>query len=450
MKIVILGAGRRGTELASHLIEEKNDVVIVDSSKQAVDAALSKLDCLGITGNATDITVLRNAGCADSDVVIAVTESDEINLIACGMVKSSFPKVKTLATIRSLSYSGLKTGLLGIDYIVNPNNEASRNIRDIIQTGIFGGAYSFSNTSLLLFNYHIKKGSRLDGKSVMEARKALNVDFVIAAIERQHQGIVPEGSTLLQAGDTLSIVTDETNLDKLLQAAGNKQEKIHKIALVGATRLCETLLASFSKRERSGITLFESDSALCEEAASQFPEILVINADVTNEGTLEEEHVNAFDLLISLTDDDELNVITASYAKRIGVRHSVALVKNNNNYVRLARHLDLDIVVSTIQATVDSILQLLRGDNISSSHSLFGGKFEVSEFLMTKASKLTGKHLHEINMKQKGIVAGITTADGKSFIPNGDTLIKEGDRLLVTYNHYGTAFIQDLFVKAIQ
>lgn len=447
-KVVILGAGRRGMGMAKQLITDGKDVVILDNSFERVEMAVSKLDCLGVLGNGTDIDKLTEAGVEQAEAFIAVTNSDEINLVSCGLVSSSFPNTKTVAAIRSLIYTGsggLKEGLLGIDYIVNPNAETARSIFTIIEQGVNGNLLAFSNSKLLLYNFYIEKNSTYVGTTVSEMRSKLNAEFVIASIKRRGQVLVPSGETTIQAEDTLSIIAESQEVTDILKTVGKLQKRPNNMVLVGASKITRALLNRMSPAMRSKVTIVDQDPEVCKEFSERFREILVIKADITDEDIMVEEQLGSYDLLIALTDNDELNIITASYAKRIGIMRSMALIKQNNNYSRMASYLGIDVVISTTDTTVESLLRYLRGSNVSSVHSLFNGQLEVYEFIIHADSEVCSKQLKDINMRKKAIVAGITNNEGKSFIPNGYSTLNEGDTVVVAALRQATEFIQKLF-----
>jgi trk system potassium uptake protein TrkA len=448
MKIVILGAGRRGMLLARHLIQEKKDVVIIESDPKRASEAQSKLDCMVVVGSGTDRERLKEAAVESSDTFVAVSDSDEVNLVACGIVEAMCPHVTTVAAIRNLTYTGsdgLPETVLGIDFIVNPEAEAARSIFDIIERGIFSDIITFSKTNLILYNIYVNEKSKFAGKDVQTLRNTVKAEFVITAINRDEVGIVPSGNTVILPGDTLSLVASERDIESLFKYIGRERIRPHKIAIVGGSKIARFLLKNFNPAKRRDIVLIEQDEKVCDTFAQLFPEVLVIKADITEETIFDEEHLDTFDLIISLTDNDELNIITASYAKRIGVDRAIALIKNNNNYMRLARHLDIDSVISVSQATVDSLLKYLRGANVSSVHSLFGGRFEIFEYAITSSMEISGKRLRDINMRNRGIIAGITTAEGKAIVPSGDYRLQNGDILLVTAGRDSLSFIQHLF-----
>ncbi|MGH0052351.1 MAG: Trk system potassium transporter TrkA, partial [Sphaerochaetaceae bacterium] len=389
--MIILGAGRRGLGLAKQLVRDGKDVVILDTSFERVEQAVSKLDCLGVLGNGTDLAKLTEAGIEQAEAFIAVTNSDEINLVSCGLVSSTFPGIKTVAAIRSLIYTGtggLKEGLLGIDYLVNPNAETARSIYNIIEQGVNGNVLAFSNSKLLLYNFFIEKFSTYVGSTISEMRNKLDAEFVIASIKRRGQVLVPSGETTIQGEDTLSIVAESQEVTDILKTVGKLQKRPNNMVLVGASKITRALLNRMSPAMRSKVTIVDQDPEVCKEFSERFREILMIKADITDEDIMAEEQLGTYDLLVALTDNDELNIITASYAKRIGITRSIALIKQNNNYFHMASYLGIDVVISTTDTTVESLLRYLRGTNVSSVHSLFNGQLEVYEFVIHADSEV--------------------------------------------------------------
>ncbi len=436
--------------MAKQLITDGKDVVILDNSFERVEMAVSKLDCLGVLGNGTDIDKLTEAGVEQAEAFIAVTNSDEINLVSCGLVSSSFPNTKTVAAIRSLIYTGsggLKEGLLGIDYIVNPNAETARSIFKIIEQGVNGNVLTFSNSKLLLYNFYIEEHSTYVGATISEMRSKLNAEFVIASIKRRGQVLVPSGETTIQSGDTLSIIAESNEVtDILKKTIGKLQKRPNNMVLVGASRITRALLNRMSPAMRSKVTIVDQDPEVCKEFSERFREILVIKADITDEDIMAEEQLGTYDLLIALTDNDELNIITASYAKRIGIMRSMALIKQNNNYSRMASYLGIDVVISTTDTTVESLLRYLRGTNVSSMHSLFNGQLEVYEFIIHSDSESCGKQLKDINMRKKGYSSrDYQQGRKKKRYPQWVFYSMRGDTVVVATLRQATEFIQKLF-----
>jgi trk system potassium uptake protein TrkA len=447
MKVVILGAGRRGIRLARHLVEENKDVIIIDEDAEDVNTAMAKVDCLAIKGSGTSLEDLSDAGIDDADAFVALTGSDETNLVSSGIASSEFKVPLTIASIRNLSYtgySGIGNSLMGITHIVNPTQEVAQYIYQDVERGIYSDIISFENSSLLLYNVYVEKGSPYADKIVKDLRKELNANFIIAALSRDGEALVPSGDTVVRPGDTLSLVAQEESVKKLLSSVGRKSMRAKHIAIVGASQVADFLLRAIPKYQHKDITLIDKDKDVCEHMATVYPDVLVLNADITNEAVFEEEGLGSYDLILCLTSNDELNIITASYAKHFGIKNSLALVSHNPNYIRMADHLDIDNIISTQDVTVDSLMRYMHGKNVSSTHSLFDGQIEALEFTIAEGNPIIGRALKDIDMRGKGIIAGVTKKDGSTLIPGGLYVIEHGDALITVIERKSTDFIQRL------
>lgn len=447
MKVVILGAGRRGIRLARHLVEENKDVIIIDEDVDDVNNAMSRVDCLAVTGSGTNLDDMREAGLADADAFIALTGSDETNLVSCGIAASEFKVPLTIASIRNLSYggsNGVTHSLMGITYIVNPSEEAASHIYQDIERGIYSDIISFDTTSLVLYNVYVEKDSQYANRSVRKIRQEIKANFIIAALNRNGEAMVPSGDTLVMPGDTLSLVAKDDSVETILQTVGRRRQKPRKIAIVGAGEVTDFLIRKFTPAQQRNLILIEKNKDTCEAMATKYPNVLVLNADVTSEGIVEEENLSSRDLILCLTDSDELNIITASYAKHFGIKNSMALVTRNPNYIRMASHMDIDSVISTQDVTVDSLKKFLHGRNIASMHSLFDGQIEAFEYEVPKTGRIVGKALKDINMRGKGIIAGVTKQNGTTTIPGGLYVVQTGDKLVLVIERRYAQTIQEL------
>lgn len=447
MKVVILGAGRRGVRLARHLVEENKDVIIIDEDMDDVNNAMSRVDCLAVTGSGTNLDDLREAGIEDADAFIALTGSDETNLVSCGIAASEFKVPLTIASIRNLSYggsNGTARSLMGISYIVNPSEEAAAHIYQDIERGIYSDMISFDTTSLILYNVYVERDSQYANRSVRKIRQEIGANFIIAALNRNGTAMVPSGDTLVMQGDTLSLVAKSDSVETILQTVGRRRQKPRKIAIVGAGEVTDFLIRKFTPAQQRNLILIEKNKETCEVMATKYPNVLVLNADVTSEGIVEEENLADRDLILCLTDSDELNIITASYAKHFGIKNSMALVTRNPNYIRMAGHMDIDSVISTQDVTVDSLKKYLHGRNIASMHSLFDGQIEAFEYEVPENGRIAGKALKDIDMRGKGIIAGVSKPDGTTTIPGGLYVIQPGDRLVLVIERKYTQAIQNI------
>lgn len=442
MKVVILGAGRRGIRLARQLSEEKKDIIIIDSSSENVAEAMSKADCIAYQGNGTDIEDLEKAEIRNADAFIALSGSDETNLIACSIASSEFKIPNTICAIKNISYSKSHS-LIGITHVINPYKDTAEVINRHIENGIFSDIISFEQSSLVLYNVTIEPGSAYVGRSVKDLRGFIHAEFIIAARQRGSRAEVPSGDTVIHAGDTLSIVAKEESISAILKALGKQRQKPKKTLIVGASKISEFLIREINPSRHKDITLIDQDKEQCKLFSAKYPDILVINEKITREGVFRQEGFENYDLLISLTDNDELNLIIASFAKFKGVKASIAIINKNTDYLAIAEHLNIDTIISSQDASVDAILSYMHERNVSSLHSIFDGTLEAFECKITSESKLTGRLLMNIDMRGKGIVTGVIKPN-ETIIPGGKYKICDGDTLIMVAERSAYKFIQDL------
>ena len=450
MNVVIIGAGRRGLRLAKHLIEENKNVIFLDSNAERCQQAVAKLDCLAICGSATDVNKLLEAQANHADAVIAVTDNDETNLVSCGIVASEFPEVKTtIAAIRSISYIGKGSHhpILGISYIVNPDEEAANRILGIIQSGLYKDVISFPDAHFMLFATTIKKDSPFRDKTLIDARKEIPGQYVIVGIRRKNKVFTPYGDSIIKMGDEIAIIVDEEESKDIFTVLSGPVDdsRIRKMLIVGATRITRYLLTSFTSQQRKKVTLIEKDEKTAREFLELFPDVLIINASVTDEAIWDDEKLYDSDLVISVTENDELNIITSLYAKRLGAKRVISLIKTNHNYIQLASHLDIDATISTTNATVDTLVRHLRGSSIETLHSLFDGALEVYEFVIGESFRYLNKALKDVNLRGKAIIAGIKRSSGENFIPGGNYSFTLNDTVIVASAHKDQSFVAELF-----
>ena len=448
MKIVILGAGLRGFQIAKRLIEEDKNVVLIEPDAKQAAFVSTKLDCMVVNGSGNSLPILREAGVQDADVFISMTDSDEVNMVACGLVSSEFEVATKIASIRNLTYigsEGLSGKIMGIDFIVNPEAEVARAIFESIDKGSFSDVITFQRTDLQLHNINVTTDSRFVNKHIRTIRRYMRkYDFLITAISRNQDVFIPSGDSVVNPGDTLSIISEQRGMTKIFRGLGIQKTKIRKILLVGGSKTARFLLKNFTAAKRKRFALVEANAETCREFQEQFPEMLIIKADITDEVLYEDEDIASYDLIITLTNNDELNILTAIYAKRIGVGRGIALIKHNNNYLRLMPHLDIDSTFAMSHSTVNSVLRYIRGRRFASAYSVLDGKIEVLELTLDKDSPVVGKKIKEINLKNRALIAGITR-NGKNMIPTGDSELHEGDVVLITAGRMAFADVLKIF-----
>jgi trk system potassium uptake protein TrkA len=450
MRVIIVGAGMVGTQLAKHLINEKHDVSLIEVDEERARHASNRLDCLVINSEANNIQTLEEAGIARADALICVTESDELNIIICGLSEGRYPRVLKIARVRNPDYDNLTKGdekALGIDFFVNPDREAARTVVQAVEHGALGDVISFGNSSFEMGTVEIAKTSPLCGESIKIFHNLIGSEVLVALIERGDEHILPSGTTTLYEGDRVFVIGRQADIQKVFEISGKKLEKVEKIGIVGGGRIgtliTESLLEGTQPKTKSlftfltniftrrfkKIVLIEKDYELCKDLSTKFPDVLVLNEDISDEGFISEEGISDLDLVITATENQELNIITALYMKSHGLKRAIALV-NSPSYGTIARRLGIDVVVPIKSVVIDTILAHLRGSGVTGLHRLGEGTIEVLEILVSPDAPVCGKKLKDFHLSAGGLVM-LITRQGESFIPHGEHQFEPYDRLVL-------------------
>jgi trk system potassium uptake protein TrkA len=432
MKVVILGAGMVGFQLAQELIKEGNDVVIIEKSPERAGYVSSHLDCMVINDEGTHLSSFKKAGMSQADFFIGVTNFDEVNMISCGIVSSEYPGPGRIARVRNMDYSRaglLSKNFLGIQYVVNPDVVTARNIANGVALGADSNVMLFENSDMQIRNLVIRQNSFFLGKSMRDIKQSLDEQFLIAGLIRGDEFIIPSGITTVMEGDNIYILASKNTLTDIFIKAGKKKEKLDRIVMVGGGRIGD-LAAQYLIRTGRKITFVENDYERCKELSNKYPEALVLHSDISDEEIFEQEKLYEYDLIITTTNNEELNMLTSVYAKSLGIKKTMAMV-SKSNYMPIADRLNIDLVINPKHSTVDEILRFLRRGDIKSVHSLFGGKAEVIEFMADNKCLLTEKRLKDIRMPDDSLILSILREDGEQVIPGGDFVIRNNDRVII-------------------
>lgn len=464
MTFVIVGAGAVGLEVARQLIEERRNVVLIERDVTRARYASNNLDCMVVNDESTNLDTLRKAGVNKADYFISLTDSDEMNMILCGLVAREFNVPYRIARIRNIDYSAaglLDKNFLGIDCIVNPAVEAGRSISRAIEHGAVSDIMFFQRSTVQMRNLPVGEGSLFVERTLAEARNQTGLTFLVAVIVRGNEAIIPSGGTKIEAFDNLYILAAEEEFDLLLQAMGKFKLRLNKIAIVGggavgqyvlesvlqdrkllAGRL-QNLLGSLLRRGKRNIALIDQDYRLCKELSQRFPDALIVNGDISAEHILEEEGLTDADAIVCTTGNQELNIVTSVYAKTLGIKRSVALV-NKSNYVHIASNLGIDAPVSMQNSMVGSILQFIRHGNIDSVHNISGGDLEVVEMPVQSGSRLAGKMIQEVKFPPETLILALTR-DSETVIPEGTHRLQSGDNVIFIARKESASKIERMF-----
>jgi trk system potassium uptake protein len=451
MKVIIVGAGNVGIQIARQLIDENKDVVLIDRDPERAKLATNTLDCMVINGQANNREVLEQAGVEAADFFISVTESDELNIVTCSLVRSEYTQTYTIARVRNVDYSSSKITaqpILGIDYIVDPDTETARAIVRSVEHGATSDIMYFEDSSFQMRTLVASEGSLFTGRSLKELKQNLELDFIVAVVLRDQDYIIPSGNTVILQGDTLYLIGEPEVLEDLFSWDGKQRVDLKRIIIVGGGRigrevarklldkkghgkglLLNKIFKSLRlRRYKRNLVLIDRNYEKCKMLSEQFPEALVINGDISEEELLDEGDYSNYDLLISATENQELNLVTCLYAKSLGIHRTVSLV-NKNNFLRIASHLDVDTTISLNNTMVNSILKLIRRGNIKNVHAISGGKLEIIEISCEEGCALVGKKIQELKLPHHTLIVFISH-ENESLIPHGGYTVQHGDHIV--------------------
>ena len=435
MNIVIVGAGEVGTHIASQLVAEQKDVVIIEKDPESAARASSMLDCLVITGEGSNVDILEQAGADKADIFIAATSIDEVNMISCFVAGSTFNTPVKIARVRNVDY--MRTGLLknasiGIDYLVNPEIEAAFDIVQTVLHGATSGIFAFQGTNAQLRDFLVKEESLFNGVLVKDIRSLIDQNFIIAGVLREERLHIPHGDFKIITGDHLYIAALGKSFNKILTRAGMTVDKLKRLVVVGGG-LIGKHVAGMLIEDGKDVRIIEKDYERCKELSALYPEATVINGNISDRDVFEEENIAYTDAIITTTQSEELNILAGVYAKSKGVKRAVALI-DKLNYSTLATNLGIDSCISAKMSSGDAILKFIRKGNIKNVYTIFEGQAEAIEFMVTHNKDIIGKKVMELKLPEGCLIITVQR-HRKTIIPNGSFVIEEGDSIIAFVAH---------------
>jgi trk system potassium uptake protein TrkA len=434
LKIIIVGGGKVGSVLCQDLAAENHDVVLVDRDAQVVETLVGAADIAGFVGNGANPELLREAGVSDCDTFIAVTESDEINIIA-SIVAHKLGAKDVLARVRNPEYSSQLSFVqenLGISMLINPEMEAARAIAQSLRFPSAISIETFADGRVHMVAVRVSPGSRLHGMQLSRFRELYGM-VLVCVVQRGDEVIIPDGSFVLREGDLLHVTGPIKELTVLSKVAGCFTRKIHSVMIIGGSRITRYLLRII---DHSGLSvcIIERDRAVAEELSGEFAGVKVIVGDGTDLSVLEEQHIEDYDCLVALTGIDEENLITSLYAAKMNVPKIVTKV-NRTPLVRLIGDIRLQTIITPKRLVADKIIRFVRAasavreSKLEEMHRIVDGRVEVLQFEVLKNSAVTRKPLKNLQLKKHILIAYIIRGDNLIF-PKGADTIRPGDHVI--------------------
>jgi trk system potassium uptake protein TrkA len=427
MRIIIVGAGAVGSYLAERLSGEGQDVVVIESEPVNATQIQEKLDALVITGNGASRSILEEAGVAKADLLIAVSNNDGANILACHTASELGVK-RTVARVED---PGLRGGLqqIGVDVIIDPGTSLAEELLSLVRHEGLSEMIDFGDGALVLTGGFVQPGAPLTGGPLSELRQQLgNGEWVMVAVVRHGRTIVAHGGTQIQEGDHLMLMIANDHLDDTLDLLGARPHQIRRVIILGSTRVAR-ITARLMVDEGFDAAMVEGDYQRCHRLAETEPDILTLCGDPTDPAVLQELEIGEKDAVLALTGWDEVNILGSLVAKALGASTVVSRV-NRISYVGLLSGVGIDATVSSRIAAANQILRFVRRGRIHSVATFTDTDAEAIELEVAPGSKAVGKTLEELDLSHRSVVGGIIR-NGDGVIPRGSTEIQEGDHLII-------------------
>lgn len=442
MKVIILGAGRVGTSVAENLAGEANDITVVDVDAASLEKLQSRLDLKTIVGNASHPQILEQAGAANADILLAVTHSDEINLVACKLAASLFKTPTKIARIRQSNYHAnpeiFSPDNFNVDFTICPEQILTDYIKKLIDVPEALQVLDFANGLVKLVAVRVRAEGLLVGRELQHIRETMpDVDTRVAAIFRLNRPIKPKPDMVIEEGDEVFFIAASEHITSVMKQLKKMEKPIKRIMLAGGGNIGSRLAKTIEKKYQ--VKLIDHNKDCCQRLAQQLSHTLVLHGNGTDERLLIDENVDEMDLFCALTNDDEDNIMSALLAKQLGARKVIILV-NRGIYVDLIQGGEIDIAISPAEATIGSLLTHVRQADVTVVHSLRRGAAEALELIVhgdTRTSKVVGKRIDELDLPENVTVGAIVRnknndlSQGEVLITHHDTVIESGDHLVI-------------------
>ncbi len=449
LRIIIVGCGKVGATLIEQLSREGHDITIIDKNAQKIQELTNLYDVMGIVGNGASYSTQMEAGIDESDLIIAVTDSDELNLLCCTVAKrvgncAAIARVRTPDYSKEVDYLREK---LGLAMIINPELEAAKEAARILYLPTALEVNSFAHGQAELIKFKIPEGNVLDGVTVASLGKNISSKVLICAVERDGEVYIPSGNTKLFKDDVISVVASRRLLKSFFVDIGFRTKQVKDTMIIGGGKAAYYLAHQLLHMGVS-VKIIERDHARCEELSVLLPKAIIINGDGTDEELLKEEGIETVQSFVPLTGIDEENIMLTLHARQVS-RAKVITKINRIQFKDVISRLDLGSVIYPRYITSEAIIAYVRAkkdsmnSNIETLYHMFDHRVEAIEFLVEKESEVTGIPLMDLSLK-KNLLISFINRNGTIIIPGGHDCIKVGDTVMIVTTHTGFHGIRDI------
>ena len=454
MKILILGAGQVGSSLAENLAHEANDITVIDQNEDVLRLLQDRLDLRTVTGHASHPDILRAAGAEDADMLVAVTDSDETNMVACQIAYTVFHTPTKIARIRAIEYLShanlFCTAALPIDFLISPEQLITDYIKRLIEHPGALQVLDFADGQVQLVGVKAYYGGPLVGHELRTLRDHMpKVDTRVAAIYRRNRAILPEGHTVIEADDEVFFIAATKDIRAVMSELRRLDKPYKRIMIVGGGNIGKRVAQALENKYQ--VKVLDHDPARTRMLSNELKKTIVLQGDAADQDLLLEENIEKTDVFCALTNDDEANILSSMLAKRRGARKVMTLI-NRAAYVDLIESGDIDIAISPQQATIGSLLTHIRRGDVVKVHSLRRGAAEAIEAIAhgdETTSKVVGRKIEELKLPQETTIGAIVRGD-EVIIAHHDTIIQSEDHvILFLVNKARVAEVERLFQVGI-
>ena len=449
MNIIIVGCGQVGQNLAEQLIDDGNNVTIIDKNYDSVKTLTDRIDAMGIVGNGASHVTLAEAGIENADLLIAVTNSDELNLLCCTIARKT-SNCKVIARVRSHVYNSESAFLkseLGLAMVINPEYVAAEEISRVLRSPSAISIETFGKGKVEMLKYRLPDESAIIGMSVKDVMMKYKSDILFATIERGDKAYIAKGDFVFAARDIVSIISSPEGSQDFFKKIGSKNTSVKSAMIIGSGEITH-YLCSILKKSKTNIKIIEKDRALCDEISSSFPYVTVVNGNTTNHEIMTAEGIGRVGAFLALTDSDEENMVLSLYAKE-KTKGKIVTKVTRMDYGNIIDKLELDTVIYPKTIVTDMIIRYVRsakntrGSNMETLYNVIKGEVEASEFIIRQESKIVGVPISNLKFRKNVLIAAILR-DGAVIIPHGYDTIEIGDSIIIVSKVTGLQDVTDI------
>lgn len=450
MKVIVCGAGQVGFNIAKHLADQQNDVTVIDRSPELIRKISESLDIQALVGHASDPSMLAKAGAADAELLVAVTWSDEVNMVACQVASSLFSVPTKVARIRNQTYLKpmwadlFSRENMPIDVIISPELEVAQALHRRLQVPGAFNMVPFVDGKVRLIGLVLDENCPVVETPLRQLTELFpNLQTTVMSVVRGNKIFVPRSDDQLQAGDAIYIAVDANMSDRAMAVFGHEEKAAQRLVIVGGGNIGLFLARLLEDNAKTNVKIIEFDKERAALIAEKLKHAVVINGDALDREILQEANISQADTIVSVANDDEVNILSSLLAKQQGCPRAITLM-NNPIYASLVGSLGIDVALDPRETTVSSIVRHIRRGRIRDLYSIFEGKAEIIEAEVIEGSVVAGKTIGELRL-HGDVKFGMIVREEEAIVPHSDTMLQGGDRVVILALSEAVKKIEQLF-----